>query len=60
MIVEFSGRSAHYIKLSFEKKIAVRQSSGKEMTQLAWSNESCEELRKARFDETAISTGARQ
>jgi len=36
----------------------VRQSSVKETPQFAWSYETCVELRKARFDETNISTGA--
>jgi len=38
--------------------IVVKQSSVTETPQLAWSNETCVELRKARFDETNILTGA--
>jgi len=42
-----------------ERKIVVKQSSRTETTQLALSNELCRELRKVRYDETAVSTGAR-
>jgi len=45
--------------LSFERKILVRESSRTETTQLLLSNELCGELRNKRFDETAVSIGAR-
>jgi len=41
-----------------ERKIAVKQSSRTETTQLIQSNETCVELRRIRYDETAVSTGA--
>jgi len=37
----------------------VRQSSSTETTQLSLSNESCEELRSGRFDETSVFADAR-
>jgi len=46
------------LKLFGESQIAVRQSSGTEMTQPVLNCEACAELRNTGFDETAISTGA--
>ncbi len=46
------------LRLSFERKIPVKESSRTETTQLSSSNESCEELRHERFDETAVSISA--
>jgi len=44
--------------LSFERKISVRKSNRTETAQLSLNFESCDELRRERFDETADSIGA--
>jgi len=47
------------LRLSFERKIAVKQSSRTETPQPLQSYETCVKLRRSGIDETAISTGAR-
>jgi len=52
------GPATNY-KLSFERKIVVRQGSVTETPQSFLSCEACVELRRNGFDETNILTGAR-
>ena len=54
----FVVRQTTSVELSFERKTVVRQSSAAETTQLFQSNESCEKLRRKRYDETGNLIGA--